>query len=104
MEGVSTRVAAHRFRVRAAAALIASGLALALAGACAGSAPGDPGAATPAERAAAAAATSAPFALPSGPAVTVPVGYVPPRDRVDSTGAHLPANGKPTLVFVDAIW
>ncbi|MEX2230146.1 MAG: hypothetical protein WEB13_10980 [Dehalococcoidia bacterium] len=44
------------------------------------------------------------YDFPTGPAVTVPVGYEPPSDRVDTTGAHLPANGKPTLVFVDAIW
>ena len=37
-------------------------------------------------------------------AVTVPPGYQPPADRVPTTGAYLPANGKPTLVFVDAIW
>ena len=30
--------------------------------------------------------------------------YQPPEDRVASTGAYLPSNGKPTLVFVDAIW
>ena len=42
--------------------------------------------------------------FPTGPAVTVSGGYEPPRDRVASTGAYLPANGKPTLVFVDAIW
>ncbi len=42
--------------------------------------------------------------FPTGPAVTVPVSYEPPRDRVASTGAYLPANGKPTLVYVDAIW
>lgn len=44
------------------------------------------------------------FPYPTGPAVLVPEGYEPPRDRVDSTGAFIPANGKPTLVFVDAIW
>ena len=33
-----------------------------------------------------------------------PAGYEPPADRVPSTGAWLPANGRPTLVFVDAIW
>jgi len=44
------------------------------------------------------------YDFPTGPAVTVPVGYTPPSDRVDTTGAHLPANGKPTLVIVDAIW
>lgn len=37
-------------------------------------------------------------------AADVAVGPQPPRNRVASTGAHLPANGKPTLVFVDAIW
>ncbi|MDA0269869.1 MAG: hypothetical protein O2798_00150 [Chloroflexi bacterium] len=42
--------------------------------------------------------------FPTGPAVIVEAGYVPPEDRVDSTGAFLPANGKPTLVYVDAIW
>ena len=44
------------------------------------------------------------FPYATGPAVTVPAGYEAPTDRVDSTGAFLPANGKPTLVFVDAIW
>lgn len=44
------------------------------------------------------------LSFPTGPAVLVPVGYEPPEDRVDSTGAYLPANGKPTLVYVDAIW
>ena len=42
--------------------------------------------------------------FPTGPAVLVVASYEPPTDRVDSTGAFLPANGKPTLVFVDAIW
>lgn len=37
-------------------------------------------------------------------AVLVEPGYQPPDDHVPSTGAYLPANGKPTLVFVDAIW
>lgn len=37
-------------------------------------------------------------------AVRVPQGYEPPKDRVASTGATVPVNGKPTLVFVDAIW
>ena len=40
----------------------------------------------------------------SGGAVTVPRGYEPPTDRVPSTGASIPVNGKPTLVYVDAIW
>ena len=44
------------------------------------------------------------LAIPTGEAVTVPPGYEPPLDHIDSTGAHLPVNGKPTLVFVDAIW
>ena len=44
------------------------------------------------------------YQFPTGPAVTVPEGYTPPGDHVPGTGAYLPANGKPTLVFVDAIW
>jgi hypothetical protein len=69
------------------------------------SAPGTPDPA-PADREATATTVAAQPAheFPTGPAVTVPVGYEPPSDRVDSTGAHLPANGKPTLVWVDAIW
>ena len=42
--------------------------------------------------------------FPTGPAVLVAVDYQPPGNRVDSTGAYLPANGKPTFVFFDAIW
>lgn len=42
--------------------------------------------------------------LPTGPAVTVAAGYASPEDHVPSTGAWLPDNGQPTLVFVDAIW
>ena len=42
--------------------------------------------------------------LPTGDAVLVAADYAHPQDRVDNTGAFLPANGKPTLVFVDAIW
>ena len=42
--------------------------------------------------------------FPTGPAVMVPDGYAPPNDRVPSTGAWLPDNEQPTLVFVDAIW
>ncbi len=63
-------------------------------------------AATPSESPSEGAATSAAAGLPyaTGPAVVVAAGYEPPDDRVDSTGAYLPANGKPTLVFVDAIW
>ena len=51
--------------------------------------------------------TAAPEAsgeFPTGPAVLVAADYQYPGNRVDSTGAYLPANGKPTLVFVDAIW
>ena len=62
---------------------------------------------TPAAAPAATAAVAAPppdLGFPTGPAVMVVAGYEPPTDRVDSTGAFLPANGKPTLVFVDAIW
>lgn len=40
----------------------------------------------------------------AGPAVLVPVGYEPPTDRVDSTGAYIPVNDQPTLVFLEAIW
>jgi hypothetical protein len=50
------------------------------------------------------AGASAALSFPTGPAVLVPVGYEPPDDRVDSTGAYLPVNGKPTLVYVDTIW
>ena len=49
-------------------------------------------------------ATPEAYAFPSGPAVLVAADYEPPTDRVASTGAYLPSNGKPTLVFVDAIW
>lgn len=59
----------------------------------------------PAATAAPAAATTA--ALEAGTtheAVLVAPDYRPPKGRVDSTGAYIPANGKPTLVFVDAIW
>ena len=74
---------------------------------------GDTNAQTSPDSSAAEGATSADAADPivandfpyaTGPAVTVPAGYEAPTDRVDSTGAFLPANGKPTLVFVDAIW
>ena len=42
--------------------------------------------------------------IPTGPAVTVPEGHAPPRGRIASTGAWVPDNGRPSLVFVDAIW
>jgi hypothetical protein len=44
------------------------------------------------------------YDFPTGEAILVAAGYTHPDDRVDNTGAYLPANGKPTLVFVDAIW
>ncbi len=52
------------------------------------------------------AATERPegYSFPTGPAVLVAADYEPPEDHVASTGAYLPSNGKPTLVFVDAIW
>ncbi len=61
--------------------------------------------ATP-EETATPAATPTPeaYTFPAGPAVRVAADYQPPEDSVASTGAHLPSNGKPTLVFVDAIW
>ena len=61
--------------------------------------------ATP-EETATPAATPTPeaYTFPAGPAVRVAADYQPPEDGVASTGAYLPANGKPTLVFVDAIW
>ena len=81
----------------------------ALAAACSG---GDDGgsaapAASPAPTAtsaAAAAATAAGYDFPTGPAVLVAADYQLPGNRVDSTGAYLPVNGKPTFVFFDAIW
>lgn len=37
-------------------------------------------------------------------AVLVSADYRFPTNRIDSTGVYLPDNGKPALVFVDAIW
>ena len=72
----------------------------ALIAACSG---GDEGA--PAPSAASSGATASSDAgFPTGPAVLVPAGFRFSSERVDSTGAYVPANGKPTLVFVDAIW
>jgi len=51
-----------------------------------------------------AAVSDASANFPTGPAVLVERGYEHPKDRVDSTGAYLPVNGKPTVVLVDAIW
>ena len=42
--------------------------------------------------------------FPTGPAVMVPDGFTAPDEGVGSTGAWLPDNGQPTLVFVDAVW
>ena len=44
------------------------------------------------------------YDVSTGQAVVVPVNYQAPKDRVADTGAYLPKNGKPTLVFVDSIW
>ena len=71
----------------------------ALIAACSG---GDEGA--PAPSAASSDGASADAGFPTGPAVLVPAGFQFSSERVDSTGAYVPANGKPTLVFVDAIW
>ena len=102
-------------RQRATLSILAPLLALAVAaGACSGGGQSDATPATDASSATDAAvaardagpsavAPAAP-AFASGPAVLVSAGYEPPTDRVDSTGAYLPANGKPTFVFVDAIW
>ncbi len=100
--------------LRPASAALALIGAVFLSVACGGSQPqgGASAAASGARPSAAAAATAvAPVqsvavtpSFPTGPAVTVPMSYEPPEDRVASTGAYLPANGKPTLVYVDAIW
>ena len=86
----------------------------ALIAACSGGGEGDPAPAATASPTAAATATATAtasvtqtaqgYAFPTGPAVLVAAEYQPPEDRVASTGAYLPSNGKPTLVFVDAIW
>lgn len=47
---------------------------------------------------------ASPYEFPTGPAVAVAAGYAHPEDHVPSTGAYLPVNGQPTVVFVDAIW
>ena len=74
----------------------------ALVAACTGSDEGGPAMSATAAPAGTEAAAGLDF--PTGPAVLVSADYQYPGDRVDSTGAYLPANGKPTLVFVDAIW
>ena len=50
------------------------------------------------------AGTDSGFDFPTGEPVLVAADYVHPDDRVDNTGRYLPTNGKPTVVFVDAIW
>ena len=86
----------------------------ALIAACSGGGEGDPAPAATAsptavatpEATATATPTATPesYAYPTGPVVLVAADYQAPEDRVASTGAYLPSNGKPTLVFVDAIW
>ena len=94
--------------LRLAALVLACG---ALAAACSGGDDGGSAAPTtppaPTATSAAAAAAAAPAAsydFPTGPAVLVAADYQPPENRVDSTGAYFPVNGKPTFVFFDAIW
>ena len=50
------------------------------------------------------APTEVAFDFATGPVVLISEGYEPPTDRVDSTGAYLPVNDQPTLVFLEAIW
>lgn len=66
----------------------------------------DPGASSVATEGAPAASSSdgASASFPTGPALLVASDYQAPKNRVDSTGAFLPANGKPTIVWSDAIW
>ncbi|MYE47579.1 MAG: hypothetical protein F4X25_12720 [Chloroflexi bacterium] len=105
------RPARHRIPLLAFLALACA----ALAAACTGGGAPEPAAtpepavttATPAATAtpeATATPTPAAYDFPTGPAVLVAADYVAPEDRVASTGAYIPSNGKPTLVFVDAIW
>lgn len=67
-------------------------------------APAASAAAAPATSAASSDASTPVYDFATGPAVLVSNDFVPSKERVDSTGAYLPTNGKPTLVFVDAIW
>ncbi|MYA20066.1 MAG: hypothetical protein F4Z25_07360 [Chloroflexi bacterium] len=76
----------------------------ALIAACTGGDDDDAGSAAPSTAAEPAAPVDSGSGFPTGPAVLVAADYRYPDDRVASTGAYLPANGKPTLVFVDAIW
>ena len=105
------RFHASRARVRGLSPLLLA--CAALIAACSGG-EGDPAPAATApptavatpEATATAPPTASPesYAFPTGPAVLVAADYQAPEDRVASTGAYLPSNGKPTLVFVDAIW
>ena len=79
----------------ALAAMLAFGALLVAA--CSGDSASD-GGDRPAER------VGATSGFPTGPAVTVPGGYTSPGEHVPSTGAWVPDNGQPSLVFVDAIW
>ena len=121
LKSISSRFGDHRSAV-VRLALPALGLVALVAAGCSGGGGEEPAplstatateaaplsTATPSEAAplATAAPTEAVGALgfPTGPAVTVAADYAPPADHVPSTGAYLPANGKPTLVYVDAIW
>ena len=96
--------------LRTSLALVAT-LALAVVG-CGGdpgaaAGPAIPGAGSPAASPTASGTAeqrATDVAFPTGPAVLVRAGEPLAEGRVPSTGAHLPANGKPTLVMVDAIF
>ena len=98
---------ASTLRSRYVGTLSLAALALAcaaLVAACTGGDEGAPASSGTAAPATAGTPAAAGLGFPTGPAVLVAADYQYPGDRVDSTGAYLPANGKPTLVFVDAIW
>ena len=71
---------------------------LGTAGLMAACSSGGPGASTPAGGSAATTSMTAPGAG------TGTAGAPAPRATVASTGASIPVNDRPTLVFVDAIW
>ena len=105
-EAAGRRVRAGDGALRLAALILACA---ALAAACSGGDDGGSAAPTtppePTATSVAAAADTAPSNdFPTGPAVLVAADYQPPENRVDSTGAYFPVNGKPTFVFFDAIW
>lgn len=95
-----------RFHFPRSLILVALALLALAAVACGGSGEATPTAASEvtSDDSTAGAVGTVEFPYATGPAVLVPEGYEPPGDRVDSTGAFIPANGKPTLVYVDAIW